>query len=107
VQSVQQAAALGLVVSPAIRVNNRDIQFNRRETPCAPCSKEAASEVSCREWEYGGQWCEVPPKELLIRAILREAYGQTQETPPESRTTDVPENLKRFFAKQPCCKTSR
>jgi hypothetical protein len=107
VQTAQQAAALGFVVSPTIRVNNRDIQFNWRETPCAPCSKEAAGEVSCREWDYSGQWREVPPKELLIRGILREAYGQTREPPAETpHTTEIPENLKRFFAKQPCCGTS-
>jgi len=105
VQSEQQAAALGFVISPTIRVNNRDIQFNWRETPCAPCSKEAAGEVLCREWEYGGQWCETPPKELLIRAVFREVYGQTQEPPAEPpRATDVLENLKRFFAKQSCCR---
>ena len=104
VQSVQQAAALGFVVSPTIRVNNRDIQFNWRESPCAPCSKGCASEVSCREWEYGGQWHEIPPKELVIRSVLREAYGQPARVAPEAQaTTEVSDNLKRFFAKQPCC----
>lgn len=104
VQSAQQAAALGFVVSPTIRVNNRDIQFNWRESPCAPCSKGCASEVSCREWEYGGQWHEIPPKELLIRSILREVYGQPARVAPEAQaTTEVSDNLQRFFAKQPCC----
>ena len=107
VQSAQQAAALGFAVSPTIRVNNRDIQFNWRETPCAPCSKGCASEVSCREWEYGGQWHEIPPKELMIRSILREVYGQAASAAPEAQgTTEVSENLKRFFAKQSCCGTS-
>ena len=106
VQSVQQAAALGFVVSPTIRVNNRDIQFNWRETPCAPCSTECASEVSCREWEYHGGWYEVPPKELVIRGILGEVYGRATEASPQPLTTEVPDNLKRFFAKQPCCGTA-
>ncbi len=107
VQSAQQAAALGFAVSPTIRVNNRDIQFNWRETPCAPCSKGCAGEVSCREWEYGGQWHEIPPKELMIRKILREVYGRSETASLQAnRTTQVPDNLKRFFAKKPCCGTT-
>ncbi len=107
VQSEQQAAALGFAVSPTIRVNNRDIQFNWRETPCAPCSKGCASKVSCREWEYEGQWHEIPPKELMIRSILREVYGQAGRAAPEAQaTTEVSDNLKRFFAKQACCGTA-
>lgn len=107
VQSLHQAAALGFVVSPTIRVNNRDIQFNWRETPCDPCSRGCASKVSCREWEYGGRWYEVAPKELLIRAILREVYLQSGRAPADAHhATDVPDNLKRFFAKQSCCGTA-
>ena len=108
VQSVQQAAALGFVVSPTIRVNDRDIQFDWRETPCEPCSTGCASKVSCREWTYGGRWYGIPPKELLIRAILREVYRRSERAAPKSHeTTEVPNNLKRFFAKQPCCGTAR
>jgi hypothetical protein len=105
VQTMEQAAAFGFVVSPTIRVNNRDIQFNWRETPCAPCSKGCQAEVSCREWEYRGQWYPIPPKALLIRSILREAY-QREQPADAPRALQVPENLKRFFAKQPCCGTA-
>jgi hypothetical protein len=104
VQSLQQAAALGFVISPTIRVNNRDIQFNWRETPCDPCSKGCKSEVSCRAWEYGGRWHEIPPKELIIRGILSAVYGGSERPAPEGpQAAEVPDNLKRFFAKQPCC----
>ena len=107
VQSVQQAAALGFLVSPTIRVNNRDIQFNWRETPCEPCSKGCASKVSCREWEYAGRWYEVPPKELMIRSILGDVYGRSGGAAPQAQgTTEVPDNLKRFFDKQACCGTA-
>ena len=107
VQSVQQAAALGFVVSPTIRVNDRDIQFDWRETPCEPCSKGCAGRVSCREWTYGGRWYGIPPKELLIRAILREVYRRSERAASQSHgKTAVPDNLKRFFAKQPCCGTA-
>lgn len=104
VQSEQQAAELGFAVSPTIRVNNRDIQFDWRESPCGPCSKGCATEVSCREWEYGGQWHEIPPKELMIRSILHEVYGQAVSAAPEAQATiKVSDNLKTFFAKKSCC----
>ena len=107
VKSLPQAAALGFVVSPTIRVNNRDIQLNWRETLCDPCSKGCVSEVSCREWKYAGRWYQVPPKELLIRAILGEVYGRSEKTAKEAQVTiEVPDNLKIFFSKQPCCRTA-
>ena len=104
VQNAQQAAELGFVVSPTIRVNNRDIQFDWRESPCEPCSKGCATAVSCREWEYRGQWHEIPPKELMIRNILREVYGQASGAAPEAQAAiEVSDNLKTFFAKKSCC----
>jgi hypothetical protein len=104
VQSERQATALGFVVSPTIRVNGRDIQLSWRQTPCHSCSKDCATEVSCREWEYRGRWYPVPPKELMIHAILREVYGheeKAQAVPrPKQKAT---ENLKTFFARKSCC----
>jgi len=106
VQSEEQAAALSFLVSPTIRVNNKDIQLDWKETPCDSCSKGCAGEVACREWEYRGRWYRVPPKELIISAILREVYGveeKAQAVP--RRTARVPDNLKTFFANKPCCGT--
>ena len=103
VQSEEQAAALGFVVSPTIRVNNRDIQLNWRESPCESCGKLCGceGEVSCREWEYQGQWYTVPPKALIISAILGEVFGAAGEgVGTLSPTGDAPENLKRFFSGQ-------
>ncbi|HEY7436772.1 MAG TPA: DUF2703 domain-containing protein [Methylomirabilota bacterium] len=101
VQSEEQAIALGLLVSPTIRVNGRDIQLNRRETPCDACSRGCSGEVSCREWEYRGRWYTVPPTELIISAIMREVYGRPEAgAPPVSRRRpEAPDNLKRFFAR--------
>lgn len=64
VTSEEQAVALGFLVSPTIRVNGRDIQMNFRESLCDSCGTlcECEGGVSCREWEYQGQWYTAPPK---------------------------------------------
>lgn len=100
VKSEEQARELGFLASPTIRVNGRDIQMNFRESRCESCDTLCDCEggVSCREWEYQGQWYAVPPKGLIIEAILKEVYGgakQEQEVP--HRAEEVPGNLKRFF----------
>ena len=105
VQSEKQAAALGFAVSPTIRASGRDIQMDWRESPCDSCGEACGSvgDISCREWEYQGKWYTVPPKGLIIDAILRKIYGQKiygeddkgSEAP--SQTGEVPDNLKRFF----------
>ncbi|WP_211315253.1 DUF2703 domain-containing protein [Photobacterium lipolyticum] len=100
VKSEVQAAELGFVVSPTIRVNGQDIQMNFRESRCESCGTlcDCEGEVSCREWEYQGQWYVVPPKGLIIEAILMEVYGGAKEEREVAhRTERVPDNLKRFF----------
>ena len=101
VTSEDQALALGFLVSPTIRVNGRDIQLNFRESPCESCGTLCECEVgvSCREWEYQGQWLTAPPKGLIIEAILREAYGGTGEDRDEpQKAEETPDNLKRIFS---------
>ncbi len=101
ITSEQQAAELGFVVSPTIRVNNRDIQMDFRESRCESCGTLCDCEegVSCREWEYQGQWYSVPPKGLIIDAILKAVYGSDgEEAKATNQSGRVPDNLKRFFA---------
>ncbi len=101
ITSEQQAAELGFVVSPTIRVNNRDIQMDFRESRCESCGTLCDCEegVSCREWEYQGQWYTVPPKGLIIETILKAVYGgDGQEAKTVEQSRRVPDSLKRFFA---------
>ena len=101
VKSEQQAAALGFIVSPTIRINNQDIQMDFRESRCESCCTlcEYEEGVSCREWEYQGQWYNVPPKGLIIDAILKAIYGGAGEDQQiRTQSGRVPDNLKRFFA---------
>ena len=101
VTSEEQAVALGFLVSPTIRVNGRDIQMIVRESLCDSCGTlcECEGGVSCREWEYQGQWYTAPPKGLIIEAILKEVYGgagEGREKPLKGQ--EAPDNLKRFFS---------
>lgn len=99
VQSEDQARELGFVSSPTIRINGRDIQLDVRESLCESCGDLCGEEVDCRVWVYQGKEYTVPPKAMIIEAILREVYGGTDKgTEVPARTVDVPENLKRFFA---------
>lgn len=100
VESEQQAAELGFVSSPTIRINGNDIQMEVRENSCTSCGDICGEEVDCRVWVYQGKEYEAPPKGMIIDAILREVYGGTKSSTdyPAARAGNVPENLKRFFA---------
>lgn len=101
VTSEQQATDLGFVVSPTIRVDGRDIQMNFRESLCDSCATLCDCEggVSCREWEYQGQWYTAPPRGLIIESILSVVYGGVGNEHPESAESETAaENLKRFFS---------
>ncbi len=101
VTSEEQAVALGFLVSPTIRVNGRDIQMNFRESLCDSCRTlcECEGGVSCREWEYQGQWYTAAPKGLIIEAILKEVYGGAgAEREEPQKGEEAPDNLKHFFS---------
>lgn len=99
IQSEQQARDLGFISSPTIRINGQDIQLDVKEALCDSCGDLCGDSVDCRIWTYQGKEYTAPPKGMIIDAILREVYGGSKrniDTPP--KTTDVPENLKKFFA---------
>lgn len=82
--------------SPTIRVNGRDICQSVAENSCGCCSEISGIDVDCRVFEYNGKSYEVPPKEMLAKAILGAVFGQ-----PESGCScgsyELPENLKTFY----------
>ncbi|MDF2499435.1 MAG: hypothetical protein K0Q77_149 [Anaerosporomusa subterranea] len=97
VASEEQAYQLRFASSPTIRVNGRDIQMEIRESLCESCGDLCGDEVDCRVWVYQGKEFNVPPKAMIIDAILREVYGSAGN--PTNPVDDfvVPDNLKRFF----------
>jgi len=83
--------------SPTIRVNGRDIQLEITENTCESCGDLCGTEVDCRTWSYQGVDYDVPPKALIIDAILREVYGGSTNV-PTPKAYAMPENLQRFYA---------
>ncbi|MGB9887352.1 MAG: DUF2703 domain-containing protein [Moorellales bacterium] len=96
VRTEEQARRLGLISSPTIRVNSRDLAAELRENRCDGCSDLCGDEVDCRVWIYRGKEYEVPPKALLVEALLRAAYGGEPAGPPPA-PGELPDNLRRFF----------
>jgi hypothetical protein len=103
VESEEQARELGLVSSPTIRINDRDIQLDVRENLCESCGDVCGEDVDCRIWVWQGQEYTTPPNAMIVDAILKTVYGGQQETKPANK--DVPDNLKKFFAAKSkrCC----
>jgi glutaredoxin len=99
VTSEDQARKLGFRSSPTIRINGKDIQLDVRESLCESCGDLCGEDVDCRVWVYQGREYTVPPKRMIIDAILREIYGGTgkEDSKGSDTSREVPENLKRFF----------
>lgn len=99
VRTEAEARKVGLISSPTIRLNGRDIQPDVKESLCDSCSEMYGELVSGRVWEFRGNEYTAPPKAMLIDAILRSIYtepARIAEKPPSEK--DVPDNLKKIFA---------
>jgi hypothetical protein len=99
VNVINEALALKhhFVSSPTIRINGRDIQLEVKETLCESCGDLCGDEVDCREWLYQGETYNVPPKAMIIEALLKAVYSNDQPL-QESHDYVLPENLKRFYS---------
>jgi hypothetical protein len=98
VTSEEQAKALQFESSPTIRVNGRDIQLDVKESLCESCGDLCGDEVDCRAWVYHGKEYPVPPKAMIIEAILREVYrGQNNKPVRKKKGYRLPDNLRKFF----------
>ena len=99
VTSAEQAQQLGMVTSPTIRINGRDIAPELKESACGPCSDLCGEATACRVWTYQGQEFTEPPVGLILAAIVRELNSTVGEAAlPGAPVAAVPENLRRFFA---------
>lgn len=83
--------------SPTIPVNGRDIQMEVKESLCESCGDLCGKDVDCRVWLYQDNEYTVPPKAMIIEAILKEVYGGHGSIPVEQGYV-LPENLKRYYA---------
>ena len=98
VNSEELAVAYKFISSPTIRVNDLDIQMEVKESLCESCGDLCGDEVDCRVWVYQGKEYTVPPKGMIIEAILKEVYGGSQGRNVIEQEYVVPENLKRFYS---------
>ncbi|SDF01815.1 DUF2703 domain-containing protein [Sporolituus thermophilus] len=100
VQTEEQAAELGFISSPTIRINGQDIQLDVKETLCESCGELCGEDVNCRIWIYEGKEYTVPPKPMIVNAILRHIYGNNAAQDSQKKgKVEVPANLKKFFSK--------
>lgn len=85
--------------SPTIRINGHDIQLEVKESLCESCADLCGDEVDCRVWVYQGREYNVPPKGMIIEAILRAVYGgQAQVDTGVASPYVMPDNLKNYYA---------
>lgn len=99
VDSEETAIKHKFVSSPTIRINGQDIQMETRETLCESCSDICeGEEIECRVWVWQGQEYNVPPKGMIVEAILKHLYGGNSGKQDPQNEYAVPDNLKRFFA---------
>ena len=93
------ARLLRFTSSPSIRINGLDIQPEIREKLCPSCSEISGNNaIDCRVWVYNGEEYWSPPKAMITDAILRAAYSGSEQDANTPPFTDVPDNIKLFFA---------
>mgnify|MGYP000871446920 FL=1 len=101
VNTKAKAIQYKFATSPTIRVNGRDIQMEFKESLCESCGDLCDDEVDCRIWIYKGKEYIVPPKAMIVDAILREVYGGAKthsDDEIDKEPYHLPRNLEKFFA---------
>ncbi|HHW03999.1 MAG TPA: DUF2703 domain-containing protein [Thermoanaerobacterales bacterium] len=72
-----------------------------KESLCESCGDLCGYEVDCRVWIYNVKEYNVPPKAMIIDAILREIYGSSGSSDIDENIKEqkyeLPKNLKKFF----------
>lgn len=96
ITTTQMAQEHRFLSSPTIRINGQDICGNVTENACGCCSDISGTDTNCRVFEYKGKTYEVPPHEMLARAVLSAVFGIPSEHSVCKEYT-LPENLKAFF----------
>ena len=95
VRSVAQARATGLISSPTIRVNGRDIAPELRESECGAGACNCGPSASCRVWHYRGHDHDAAPVGLIVDAVLAELYGGAVPAEQPHAPYELPEKLER------------
>jgi len=67
-----------------------------KESSCLECGDLCDDEVECRVWVHEGNEYNVPPKAMIINAILKEVYGGKGNS-VQKKEYELPKNLENFF----------
>jgi hypothetical protein len=72
------AKAVGLVVSPTIRIDGRDIQPNVLQSPCADCGDRCGCDggCNCRKWRWRDREYAAAPPGLIVEALMAAAVAR-------------------------------
>lgn len=98
VETEEQARRLAFVSSPTIRIMGRDAAHGVKESVCEGCSTLGGCDINCRVWTWQGQEYAIPPRAMVLDAILRETYLHPEGVmAPVEPIHELPENLTRFF----------
>lgn len=106
VQTREEALLRGLLSSPTIRINGRDIAQDVRESKCESCGDlvedgdlvSGGTSVDCREWHYKGKAYSAAPLPLLVEAVMGAMLSIDSLRPVKVEPLiELPENLVRFF----------
>ena len=81
--------------SPTIRVNGKDIDMDIKENHCDCCGDLCGENVDCRVWTYQGLEYDIPPKALIVNALLSEVYGGGINQ--KQKKYVLPKNLEQFY----------
>lgn len=85
------------ISSPTIRLNGRDIQLDVKESLCESCGDLCGDDVDCRVWIYQGNEYTIPPKAMIIEALLKEVYVGSNNDQQKEPDYSLPDNLKKFY----------
>lgn len=97
IDTVNMAKKYRFISSPTIRVNDNDICQAVDENSCGCCSDISGTDVNCRVFLYNEKTYEVPPKEMLAKAILNAVFNKDEEGGCSCNEYELPKNLKEFF----------
>ncbi len=102
IETKEQAIQHHFVSSPTIRVNGKDVQMKVKESHCSTCSSltDGAS-VDCRVWVYKDKEYSVPPKTMIIDAVLNIIYNTKEMSEQEDHSQyRLSKNLIEYFEKK-------
>jgi hypothetical protein len=68
-----------------------------KESLCESCGDLCGDDVDCRVWVYQGNEYTIPPKAMIIEALLKEVYVGSNNDQPKDPDYSLPDNLKKFY----------